>query len=168
MKAEATINYEMLDDLYREWQKTKGGTAGDLQLMTAKAVAEVSFKAGQKNPETTVSTVLGYEAGQEAEKAHWIKEIESQVHNAYEGGKEEERKKWIKEAMKAGILIAKPKEQAGIAEEFRLQGRKEVAEWIKANANLERGDCDVGLCFEDYLHFDYHDWRVKLKGWGIE
>ena len=47
-------------------------------------------------------------------------------------------------------------------------GIKEVVEWIKANANLERGDRDVGLCFEDFLYFDYETWQAKLKEWGIE
>lgn len=47
-------------------------------------------------------------------------------------------------------------------------GRQEVVEWVKANADLERGDRDVGLCFEDYLFFDYKDWQGKLKDWGIK
>ena len=47
-------------------------------------------------------------------------------------------------------------------------GIKKVVEWVKANANLERGDRDVGLCFEDYLHFDYKAWQSQLKEWGID
>ncbi len=46
-------------------------------------------------------------------------------------------------------------------------GIKEVVEWIQANSNLERGDWDVGLCFEDYLYFGYKDWQSKLKEWEI-
>ena len=46
-------------------------------------------------------------------------------------------------------------------------GIKEVVEWIQDNADLERGDRDVGLCFEDYLHFDYRNWQAKLKSWHI-
>ena len=46
-------------------------------------------------------------------------------------------------------------------------GIKEVVEWIKANADLEHGDRDAGLLFEDYLHFDYDKWQAKLKEWGI-
>ena len=46
-------------------------------------------------------------------------------------------------------------------------GIREVVEWIEANAGLERGDRDAGLCFEDYLHFEYDKWQFKLKEWGI-
>ncbi len=52
-------------------------------------------------------------------------------------------------------------------EEGLKAGIKEVVEWVKANASLEHGDRDVGLCFEDYLHFDYMNWQDKLKEWGI-
>lgn len=52
-------------------------------------------------------------------------------------------------------------------QEAHKAGMKEVVEWIKANADLERGDRDVGLCFEDYLWFDYHNWQAKLKEWGL-
>jgi hypothetical protein len=69
-----------------------------------------------------------------------------------------------KEEIEALMSIAfKDGEKAG-----KQEGIKEVVEWIKSNACLERGDCDVGLCFEDYLHFDYHDWQAKLREWGIE
>jgi len=47
-------------------------------------------------------------------------------------------------------------------------GMKKVVDWVKANADLERGDRDVGLCFEDYLWFDYHDWQAFLKENGLK
>ncbi len=52
-----------------------------------------------------------------------------------------------------------------VAKKEREAGRKEVVEWIKTNADLERGDRDVGLCFEDYLYFDYKEWQAQLKKW---
>ena len=48
MKAKDTINYEILDGLYTEWLKVKGGSSGDLQLMTAKAQAEITFPIAHK------------------------------------------------------------------------------------------------------------------------
>jgi len=50
----------------------------------------------------------------------------------------------------------------------RKAGIREVVEWVKDNADLEHGDRDVGLCFEDYLHFEYAKWQAQLKEWGIE
>lgn len=47
-------------------------------------------------------------------------------------------------------------------------GVKEVVEWIMSNADLERGDRDAGLCFEDYLHFEYQKWQTFLKEKGIK
>lgn len=66
-----------------------------------------------------------------------------------------------------GVVVAQA--QAEITGKIMKQeGIRVVVEWIKANADLERGDHDVGLCFEDYLHFDYDKWQAKLKEWGIK
>ena len=45
MKAKNTVDFNYLDGIYEGWLKT-GGTAGDLQLMTAQLQAEISFMAG--------------------------------------------------------------------------------------------------------------------------
>ncbi|KKM98738.1 hypothetical protein LCGC14_1154840 [marine sediment metagenome] len=53
---------------------------GDVFEAIAKAQAEITWKA--RDPEIKEA----FKAGQEAEKAHWAREIERQLHDAYEGG----------------------------------------------------------------------------------
>lgn len=88
-------------------------------------------------------------------------------HNAisYLMGQEEERKKWIKEAIKAGILISKPEELAGIITtsladiclKHRKAGINEVVEWIKAHVDQQ----EPAPCFLA------EEWQAKLKEWGL-
>ncbi|KKL23469.1 hypothetical protein LCGC14_2425030, partial [marine sediment metagenome] len=52
----------------------------DKERKLLQAQVEITWKA--RNPEIKEA----HKAGQEAEKAHWAREIERQVHDAYEGG----------------------------------------------------------------------------------
>lgn len=78
-------------------------------------------------------------------------------------------------SFKAGYMKGLDNREGAADEEFKAgeqqgieKGRREVVEWIKANASLERGDYAVGLCFADYLHFDYKDWQTFFKELGVE
>ena len=55
----------------------------DKERKLLQAQVEITWKA--RNPEIKEA----HKAGQEAEKAHWAREIERQVHDAYEGGMKE-------------------------------------------------------------------------------
>lgn len=68
MEAKDTVSYPKLDEVYKEWLKDDGATAGDLQVATAQAQAEISFKVGRQSG---------------------ILDMEKQVADAYEGGLKE-------------------------------------------------------------------------------
>lgn len=71
-------------------------------------------------------------AGMEEERAHWVKEIESQVKGAYDGGRlagrEEERNGWLS---KTDPEKARDNFTREIIGRVRAQAIKEVIEWIE-------------------------------------
>lgn len=78
-----TVSYPKLDEVYKEWLKDDGATAGDLQVATAYAQAEISFK-------------LGRQSG--------ILDMEKQVADAYKGGGKEVAE-WINDNFRRPFTI---------------------------------------------------------------
>lgn len=93
---------------------------------------------------------------------------EAQAKISFKLGQEEERKKWIKEAMGIGILIAKPKEQAGIAREYRLQGINEVVEWIEERRLKGEGSFSKTVLFQGDAEIRNKDLQAFKKEKGIK
>jgi len=136
----------------------------------AQAQAKISFKMGYNQALKDIKEVErlikqarneGYKAGYEQRKSEEATvSLAEMCLEHRKAGQEEEKKKWIKEAKRIGILIAKPKEQAGIAKEYRLQGIREVVEWGKGwcahkNSCSRKRECPI--C-----------WQAKLEEWGIK